>query len=409
MPNVTTTRMLRPATALIAIAVLFLLSACAGSKMDAQKTVFFPPLPDEPRVQFLTAINDSSFLEEKSAFTSLISGIEGPIVTTRLLKPYGIAMHKGLIYVCDTVPNTVFRIDLKGKKFESIKGNSGSGGLKKPVNLAIDEEGTLYVADSLRNEIMVYTGDGDFVRTYGRGILTKPVAVAVDKENIYVLDTNDRVIKVLDRKSGALVREFGKNAAMGDNMALPIGLAIDAKGFLYVTNAATGRVLKLDTDGHVVLSFGKIGDFLGEFTRPKGIAVDKQERMYIVDAGNQNVQIFDQERRLLLVFGSPGLNRGSLNLPAGIMTTTEIPDYFRQFVDPKFEVENLIFVTSQGQSGTEMLNVYAIGRYTGSFMKPEELEPSPGKPAKAVAPAATNKPGVLSGKEVNDDGVNAPR
>jgi sugar lactone lactonase YvrE len=393
---------------LFTVAVLSLLSACAGPK-ELMKPVFFPPLPDEPHIQFLMSINDSSFLEDTSLFKGLVSGMEKPDIKTRILKPYGIALNKGVIYVCDTVPNTVYRIDLKAKKFESIKGNAGSGGLKKPVNLAIDEEGTLYVADSLRNEVMIYTGEGEFVQAVGRGVLTKPVAVAVDKENIYVLDSTDRVIKVLDRKSGAYIREFGNTAELGDNLVLPVGLTRDAQGFLYVTNVATGRVVKLDTDGHVILSFGKIGDFLGEFTRPKGIAVDKQGRIYVVDTGNQNVQIFNAERTLLLPFGSPGLPRGSLNLPAGIAVTSEFPDFFKQFVDSNFEVEELILVTSQGQSGSEMINVYAIGRYTGPFKKPAELQPPPARPAASTKAAPPVKPEVKPVPEVNNDVVNAPR
>ena len=371
------------------------------------KPVFFPPLPDEPHIQYLTSISDSSFLEEKNVFKSVVSGMDKPDVQIRLLKPYGIALNKGVIYVCDTVPNTVFRIDLNTKKFESIRGNAGSGGLKKPVNLAIDEEGTLYVADSLRNEVMIYSGEGDFIQAIGRGVLTKPVAVAVDKENLYVLDSTDRVVKVLDRKTGAFIKEFGKSAELGDNLVLPVGLTMDSQGFLYVTNVATGRVLKLDTDGHVLLAFGKIGDFLGEFTRPKGIAVDKEGRIYVVDAGAQNVQIFDSERRLLLPFGSPGLPRGSMDLPAGIMVTKEFPDYFRQFVDPLFQIEDLIFVTNQ--SGNYMINVYGIGRYTGPFKVPTD-KPAPGKPATekpATEKPATEKSGTE--KKNNANGTTAPR
>lgn len=391
----------RSTLALLVVVILSLLSACSGPKKEMMKPVFFPPLPDEPHVQYLTSINDSSFQEETSFFKTLISGMEKPDIQIRLLKPYGIALNKGVIYVCDTVPNTVFRIDLNAKKFESIRGNAGSGGLKKPVNLALDEEGNLYVADSLRNEVMIYNGEGDFIQAVGRGLLTKPVAVAVDKENLYVLDATDRVVKVLDRKSGAFIKEFGKSAELGDNLVLPVGLTRDDQGFLYVTNVATGKVIKLDTDGHVILSFGKIGDFLGEFTRPKGIAVDKEGRIYVVDAGGQNVQIFDAERRLLLPIGSPGLPYGSLDLPAGITVTKEFPDYFRQFVDPLFQVEDLIFITNQ--SGRSMINVYGIGRYTGSFKIPSD------KPATPDKPATSDKPAVKSDQEIKDNGTTAPR
>ena len=380
-------RLIRPL--ILLLMVLIFVTACSGSKQEVMKTVFFPPLPDEPRLQFLTAFGDSSILEDTSMFKSLVSGMDRPDIQTRLLKPYGIALYNGVIYVCDTVPNTVYRIDIKAGKFESIRGNAGSGGLKKPVSLTVDEGGRLYVADTIRKEVLLYTADGDFIQAFGRGILKKPSSVAVDKENLYVLDYDDGLIKVLDRKTGAFIREFGKDAEPGNRLVMPAGLAIDSQGFLYVTNVANGKVIKLDRDGNVLLSFGKLGDFLGEFTRPKGIAVDKEGRIYVVDGGNQNVQIFNAERVLLIPFGSPGLPRGSLNLPAGITLTTDVPDYFRQFIDPSFEVELFIFVTNQ--SGANKITVYGLGRYKGTL------------PAAPVKPAATPDKGGSA------DGAAAPR
>jgi hypothetical protein len=45
------------------MAILF--SACAGPKKVAFKTVYFPPPPDEPRLQYLTSIKDSIFWWKK--------------------------------------------------------------------------------------------------------------------------------------------------------------------------------------------------------------------------------------------------------------------------------------------------------------------------------------------------------
>jgi len=360
---------------------LMLLAACGGPNKDALKTVFFPPLPDEPHIQHLFSFEDTTIFEDKSLFKSLVSGMDNPDIETRLLKPYGIALYKGLLYVCDTVPNTVYRIDMANRKWEPLRGNTAAGALSKPIGLVIDERGRLYVSDVVRKEVLVYTAEGDFLKAMGKDILSKPVGVAVDNEFLYVLDFNDRLIRVLDRESGALVREIGQGAEKGDNLVQPTGIALDTKGFIYVTNAGTGKVLKLDKDGHVLFSFGKIGDFFGEFTRPKQIAVDKNGQIFVVDGGNQNVQIFDPTPTLLLPFGMPGSPHGSMNLPVGITVTTELLDFFRKYADPSFAVEELIFVTNQ--SGKEKISVYGLGRYTGTL---PARPAAPAAPEKAVAP-----------------------
>jgi len=283
-----------------------------------------------------------------------------------IVKPYGITSHQGKIYVCDIGVGNVIIIDTAKKTFDYLKGNFNVGKLKKPANLAVDKDGNLYVADALRKEIVVFNAAGDFLRAFGKEEDMKPSDVAVDGESVYVLNIqkNKNQIEIFDRKSGKLVGSIGKTSAEKEGLAIPTNFTLDSKGFLYTTNAGSGKIIKLDKDGHFLLSFGEMGDIVGKFARPKGIAVDHENRIYVVDGGNQNVQIFNEKGRLLAFFGDPGLQHGSLNLPIGITVTKDNLDYYQTFAAPGFILEAAILVTNQ--YGAEKISVFGLGQMQGS-------------------------------------------
>ncbi len=336
-----------------------LLAGCSNTAATRKALpVFFPPPPNEPRVQFLVSFNSSKIIEaEKSWLEKFISGTDQPDRLLNIQKPYSVVDYQGIVYVTDTATNTIFRIDLNRKTFAPLRGNGGQGQMKKPTWLAVDENGRLYVVDTKRKEILVFTADGDFVQSLGKDLVKKPSAIAVDHDHIYWVDIEEANIKVLDRNSGTLIRSFDTGGQDGD-LAGPIGITLDDKGVLYVTNM-DGHVIKIDRDGHVLLNFGRLGDRFGEFARPKGISVDAQGRIFVVDSGLQNVQIFNDEGRLLMYFGNPGLPAGSLNVPTSIWLSKNNLEYFSKFTDHSFQLEELIYVANQ--FGHDAVSVYGLG------------------------------------------------
>ncbi|QEM66773.1 hypothetical protein FO488_19175 [Geobacter sp. FeAm09] len=348
-----------------------LLAGCAAAPVAKKTSVFFPAPPNEPRVQFLRAISGSKDVEDQqSKFSLLLSGASDRDVNKPITRPYGIHYTRGKLYICDTQgASTVVIIDLQKKTFEYMKENPGLGKLKKPINLAVDKDGSIYVADTLRKEVLIYDPSGSYVGSIGKGSSMKPVDVALDGDNVYILDLNGNDIKIFDRKSRELIRSIGQFEDKSLGLALPTNFTLDDKGLIYVTNINDGSVKILDKDGHFISKFGKLGDAFGEFTRPKGIAVDARHRIWVVDGGFQNVQIFNEKQRLLMFFGDPPLLSGALNLPAGIDVTTDNLDYFQQFADPDFILEAVAFVTNQ--MGDAMVSIYGLGHKKGAADVPE--------------------------------------
>lgn len=354
-----------PSAYLIILLLLpFLFSAgCATNAPPPKelKPVFYPPPPELPKIQFLTHFTGADDIEEKkSAFDTFVTGEKEPI--RRLLKPYGVSMQDGKIYVCDTNFN-VMVFDLKAKKFRQLEGAKGLGKLVQPLNISMDEQGVKYVADPVRGQVVAFDRNEFYLKAYGLPSEWKPVAAAPYGDNLYVVDSKNAEIKIFDKNSGKIVKVIGKKGDPKELFIIPTNISVDKDGNIYVMDVGHFAVMKYDRDGHFLGKTGEPGQEPGRFARPRGVTVDRNGLIYAVDAAFDNVQIFSQSGQLLLYFGGPGLNRGKMYLPSGIFIDYDNIEYFREYIDPNFEVEHLIFVVNQ--FGPRLVNVYGYGKEKG--------------------------------------------
>lgn len=354
---------------LIVLLTVFLLSGCGPTAKCSTKPTFFPPPPDDPRIQWLTGITNSKDVgakESQTTFSLFVTGRENAAIVRKIGKSYGISVHDGKIYVAEANEGRITIIDPVNSKYEYLKGLAHpKGSLVAPVNLCFDERGYLYVADPGRREIVVYDTNGDYVTSYGRALADKVkiVAVAYFQGKIYALDAGTSRIRVLNRDNGEQFKELGYIEQPNQSLRLPSNMTIDQKGGIYVTNTGSNKVIKYDIDGNYLGSFGSNTDQLGNFIKPKGIAVDETGRIYVVDGGANVVQLFDDKFRLLTYFGWPGLETGSLDAPTGIAVTTDLVPYYQKYAVSGFKLERLIFVVNQ--FGTEFcippVTIYGLG------------------------------------------------
>ncbi len=357
------------------LSLLFLTAIAAGCAAAPQALkeapVFYPEAPDPPRVQFLTSFSGSiDFQQKKSAFDKFITG--GKEVIARLDKPYGVAIYDGKIYVCDSNVG-VFVFDLKNKTFGPLQGAQGRGKLVQPINISIDKDGNKYVSDPIRQQVVVFDKNDFFLKSYGVAGNWKPVDAVVYEDKLYVADIKNGEIKVFSLETGEVVQSLGRQGEKTDWLYLPTNLAFDRKGFLYVSDAGKFQVAKLDRDGNIRGVTGALGTQLGYFSRPRGIALDREDRLFAVDAAFDNVQIFTDDGQLLFFFGKAGSKAGDLFLPAKVAVDYNNIEYFRNFIDPSFEVDSLVLVTSQ--FGARLVSVYGIGKEKGkNYPSNDELK-----------------------------------
>ncbi|HUM00672.1 MAG TPA: hypothetical protein VL084_00175, partial [Thermoanaerobaculia bacterium] len=321
--------------------------------------VFFPSSPEPPRVQYLTYFTGSKDIEEQSGFDKFVVGEKRDL---KVDKPYGVALFEGKLYVCDTNSGVVV-FDLVKKSFDRLQGAVGPGALQQPLNIAIESDGTKYVTDPVRGQVVVFDRKDVYLRAYGITGAWRPVDAVPFEDRLYVADAANGLVRVFDKATGETLRTIGDKGEPEERLGRPTNLAFDADGFLYVSDFGRFQVVKYDRDGHYRSTIGKLGDNLGHFARPKGIAFDRDGRLYAVDAAFNNVQVFNKDGRLLMFFGSAGEKPGDLLLPAKVTIDYDNLRFFESYVAPGFQVHHLILVTAQ--FGPRRVNVFAAGQAKG--------------------------------------------
>jgi sugar lactone lactonase YvrE len=204
----------------------------------------------------------------------------GPASAARLLTPTGVAVdRRGNVYIVETDGHRVRKVSSNGTittiaGMEGKFGYSGDGGpatsarLKQPHGVAVDRTGNVYIADTVNNRVRKVSSGGK-ITTFagtgkpgfsgdggpsGRARLHGPQDVAVDaRGNVYILDFhNNRVRKVSSRGTITTVAGSGASGDSGDggpatraSFVYPLGLAVDGKGNVYISDYGSNRVRKV--------------------------------------------------------------------------------------------------------------------------------------------------------------------
>jgi len=354
---------------------IILTGGCTTSPQQQQLAndpVFYPAPPAPPRLQFLRSFSSSSDIDGGiSTFDTFLTGQETKGYS--LIKPYGVASHDGKIYVCD-VQASVEVFNLEKKKLHRMEGAKGLGKVVQPLNISITENNNKFVTDPVRGEVLMYNKEDQFVKSFGLAGKWKPTDAAAYKDKLYVVDAQNRDIKVFNIETRKHIKTLGKNNDDSmKNLAIPTNIAINKKGKLFISDTGRFQVVVYNRDGRQRGEISKAGVNLGHLARPRGIALDRNNLTYVVDAAFENVQIFQENGQFLMAFGGSGKEPGNLFLPADVYIDYNNIEYFQDYIDPDFEVEYLVFVTSQ--FGRQLVNVYAFGKHKkGNYLTEEELK-----------------------------------
>jgi sugar lactone lactonase YvrE len=209
--------------------------------------------------------------------SSGIGGDGGPATSARLNYPTGVAVDSsGNLYVADTLNYRIRKVTSDGM-IRTLAGNgsigfSGDGGpaasarLNYPTGVAADLFGNLYFADTLNYCIRKVTPAG-FINT-----------VAGNGTSGFSGDGGPATSAELD---------------------YPVGVAIDSSGNLFIADSDGHRIRRVTPDGiiHTIAGNGNSG-FSGDggpaasamVNSPTGVAIDASGNLYISDAGNARIR-----------------------------------------------------------------------------------------------------------------------
>lgn len=345
----------------LASVTLLVAAGCANHKPAPKNYLFFPPAPDEPRIQYLMSFGAESDLGGQGKFADFVAG-ESKVLRP-IIKPYGLCARNGKVYVCDTQAANVSISDLAKRKMRYLK-PQGQAAMKVPINVAVDKDETVYVTDTGRGQVLIYDKDGNLLDAIGKKDELKPCGLALTSDQFLITDLKSASVRIYDKHTRQLALSF---PASGTNeqarLFQPTNLAVDSSGRIYVSDSGGFAVKIYDSEGHFVRSVGELGITPGQFSLPKGIGVDRAGRFYVIDAAAPVVQLFDAEGHLLMFFGQPATSGDAgLYLPAGLALDYDNVGLFQKYIAPGYKLEYLILLTNQ--VGPQKVSVFGFLKKT---------------------------------------------
>lgn len=250
--------------------------------------------------------------------------VDGYRTSAKFNKPYDIAADRfGNLYVADSENNATRKIEHNGTVTTFLGGGAAGttldavgtyARLSQPFGVAVDSNGTVYVADTSNHRIISATPAGYATLVAGsvKGYLegngstaqfSEPNSLVVDQyRNIYIADTNNTVIRKVD--GGGTTSLFAgspnvsgfadyPNSVLFSN---PAGVAFDIGGNIIVADTQNNRIRKRDMLGTVTIAGDGNASYIdgigsvATFNAPKGVAVDNLGNIYVADTGNNAIR-----------------------------------------------------------------------------------------------------------------------
>lgn len=317
--------------------VLFLLSGCAGAPNLPR--LFWPPPPEQPRLEFIGAYSAVEDFPKTSAqiFTEKLTGQK---IVPAFKTPFGIASDgKGTVYVSDIHDRNLRVVDMNAPTIEYFTKDFL---FATPLGLTVDSRGILYVADGAKGKVFVFGAEKKPLFTFGTPeTISKPAYLSINENlgRIYVSDGDGHRVAVFDLQ-GKHLFSFGKHGGGDGEMYSPQGLAIDREGKVYVADMFNARIQVFDPDGKYLYKFGQRGDQIWQFDRPKSLAFDSEGHLYVLDSRKAAIIIYDREGKLLLTTGSgtPSTHKMGFGMPSSIFIDSNDRIYVADSLNKRFVV-----------------------------------------------------------------------
>ncbi len=196
-------------------------------------------------------------------------------------------------------------------------GEIGRGELDSPHDVALDESGLLWVADSGNDRLVAYRIRENGARQVDEiANLSSPEGVApASGGRIYLTNVGFHDVRLLADKR--LVRAIGSRGSGPNQLIRPHDIDIGPGGQVYVSDPGNDRIHVLDRN---LEPRGMIGGEAYGFNEPKYFAVNQAGWLFVGDEYNHQIKVLDDARKIVGVIGTGERGDGPdrFNQPEGV-------------------------------------------------------------------------------------------
>ena len=197
--------------------------------------------------------------------------------------PYDVAVDdNGTVYVALYNYNCIEVYSKDGRRICTIgthpklevstSSRSGNAQLYDPSAIAVSE-GMLYIAEYTNNCVQMVTTSGKFVSTFGEGHLSSPRGICIDYSSgrVFVSSLGNNCVAVFEA-NGTFISCFGHRDLRG-----PWGLSFDNIGNLHVASTIESSIVVFTRDGKHIATYNS------GVNKPAGVAIDDEGNTFVVD------------------------------------------------------------------------------------------------------------------------------
>ncbi len=244
----------------------------------------------------LYIVGDRQVRKYTSSMTSIVIGAPGANLAGdgkissewRFSSPSSITRDaSGSLWIADTGLSRVRRLTSTGEL------STYSTDFDSPVSLTADGTGRILVGIRGNSGVVYRIASGfqaqPIATASGRALLPAALAYAPDG-SLYIADSLNNVIRRV-AADGSMTIVAGGGTATGDGVGLalklasPSGVAVDAAGVVWFSEAAAGRIRKLRDRSQVTTVTGL------DIIEPHGMRFDRTGNLWVADAGANRIYV----------------------------------------------------------------------------------------------------------------------
>lgn len=244
-------------------------------------------------------------------------------LNARFKTPEGLAIDKNdNIYVGDALNHKVRKITPAGEvstlagsgTYGNVDGLGTLAMFDTPASMAVDNSGTVYLADLNNNLIKkispaglatTFAGDGSQGTSDGQGVaagIYKPNSVTFDVNGNLIITDNSFLIRrittagYVSTVAGSSLYGTTDGYGIAASFAQPGGAVVDKANNIYVVDSGSGRLRKIAPDGLVTTVAGSSTGYAdgtknaAKFNYPGCIAIDRSGNLFVTDVGNNRIR-----------------------------------------------------------------------------------------------------------------------